>query len=148
VLVVEDDPGVAAQLVRALTRGGYLVDHVATGAGVLRRRVARVTVSDNGHGMSKQQRAAFRRFASGTAGGTGLGLAIADRLAVANRGPASLSDTPGGGLTVTIEFPLAGPPSGTRRPAGHPAGTSAPSAPSARPGSPGSPGSPGEPGGS
>ena len=58
---------------------------------------------------AQQQRAAFRRFASGTAGGTGLGLAIVDRLAVANRGSASLSDTPGGGLTVTIEFPLAGP---------------------------------------
>ena len=51
------------------------------------RRVVRVTVSDNGRGMSEQQqRAAFRRFASGTAGGTGLGLAIVDRLAVANGG--------------------------------------------------------------
>jgi|SRR5450755_15299 DNA-binding response OmpR family regulator len=38
VLLVEDDPGVAAQLVRALTRGGYLVDHVSTGAGALERR--------------------------------------------------------------------------------------------------------------
>jgi DNA-binding response OmpR family regulator len=37
VLLVEDDPGVAAQLVRALTRGGYLVDHVSTGAGALER---------------------------------------------------------------------------------------------------------------
>ena len=35
VLLVEDDPGVAAQLVRALSRGGYQVDHVATGAGAL-----------------------------------------------------------------------------------------------------------------
>ncbi len=38
VLLAEDDPGVAAQLVRALTRGGYLVDHVATGAAALGRR--------------------------------------------------------------------------------------------------------------
>jgi DNA-binding response OmpR family regulator len=38
VLLVEDDPGVAAQLVRALTRGGYPVDHVATGAAALGRR--------------------------------------------------------------------------------------------------------------
>jgi DNA-binding response OmpR family regulator len=38
VLLVEDDPGVAAQLVRALTRGGYLVDHVSTGGDALRRR--------------------------------------------------------------------------------------------------------------
>jgi DNA-binding response OmpR family regulator len=35
VLVVEDDPGVAAQLVRALTRGGYAVDQVSTGAAAL-----------------------------------------------------------------------------------------------------------------
>jgi DNA-binding response OmpR family regulator len=31
VLVVEDDPGLATQLVRGLTRGGYTVDHVMTG---------------------------------------------------------------------------------------------------------------------
>ena len=31
VLVVEDDPGIATQLVRGLTRGGYSVDHVTTG---------------------------------------------------------------------------------------------------------------------
>src|ERR1700729_4443284 len=31
VLVVEDDQGIATQLVRGLTRGGYRVDHVLTG---------------------------------------------------------------------------------------------------------------------
>jgi len=31
VLVVEDDASIATQLVRGLTRGGYLVDHVMTG---------------------------------------------------------------------------------------------------------------------
>jgi DNA-binding response OmpR family regulator len=36
VLVVEDDPGIATQLVRALARGGYQVDHVVTGAEALR----------------------------------------------------------------------------------------------------------------
>ncbi len=30
-LIVEDDASIAAQLVRGLTRGGYLVDHVMTG---------------------------------------------------------------------------------------------------------------------
>jgi len=69
---------------------------------------ARIVVADNGPGMSPaQQRAAFRRFASGSAGGTGLGLAIVDRLTVSNGGSARLSDTPGGGLTVTIELRLA-----------------------------------------
>jgi signal transduction histidine kinase len=56
--------------------------------------------------MSRQQlRTAFRRFASSTTGGTGLGLAIVDRLVTSNGGSAALSDTPGGGLTVTIELP-------------------------------------------
>jgi signal transduction histidine kinase len=78
---------------------------------------ARVSVADNGQGMSaEQQRAAFRRFASGRAGGTGLGLAIVDRLAMANGGSAALSDTPGGGLTVTIELPLETPRRPSRRP--------------------------------
>jgi len=90
---------------------------------------ALITVSDNGRGMSgPQQRAAFHRFASGTAGGTGLGLAIVNRLAVANGGSASVSDTPGGGLTVTIELPLrtsalAGKAASSRRSV--PSGTSA-----------------------
>jgi DNA-binding response OmpR family regulator len=35
VLVVEDDQGIATQLVRGLTRGGYRVDHVVTGSEAL-----------------------------------------------------------------------------------------------------------------
>ena len=69
---------------------------------------ARIIVADNGPGMSEQQqKLAFRRFATSNGGGTGLGLAIVDRLAVAAGGTATLSDTPGGGLTVMIELPLA-----------------------------------------
>jgi signal transduction histidine kinase len=68
--------------------------------------VIKLTVADNGPGMTKQQRErAFRRFATSNGGGTGLGLAIVDRLAVANGGTAALADRPGGGLTVTIELP-------------------------------------------
>ena len=37
VLIVEDDLGIAAQLVRALSRGGYQVDHVVTGDEALHR---------------------------------------------------------------------------------------------------------------
>jgi signal transduction histidine kinase len=66
----------------------------------------RITVADDGPGMTRQQQdAAFRRFATGTPRGTGLGLAIVSRLVLANGGTAAMSDTPGGGLTVTIEFP-------------------------------------------
>jgi signal transduction histidine kinase len=68
----------------------------------------RIVVVDDGPGMSRQQQqVAFRRFATSNGGGTGLGLAIVDRLAVASGGTVSLSDTPGGGLTVTIELPRA-----------------------------------------
>jgi len=48
VLVVEDDPGVASQLVRALTRGGYAVDHVSTGGAALNRGHPDVVLLDLG----------------------------------------------------------------------------------------------------
>lgn len=77
---------------------------------------ARISVADNGTGMTgQQQHAAFRRFASGTPGGSGLGLAIVNRLVLANGGSAGMTDTPGGGLTVTISLPLAPQPRGSRR---------------------------------
>jgi signal transduction histidine kinase len=77
----------------------------------------RIVIADDGPGMSpQQQRTAFRRFASATPGGTGLGLAIVHRLATSNGGSAALSDTPGGGLTVTLELPSAPRERATRRP--------------------------------
>src|ERR1039457_1270823 len=48
VLVVEDDPGIATQLVRALIRGGYQVDHVVSGAEALRRGDSDVVLLDLG----------------------------------------------------------------------------------------------------
>jgi signal transduction histidine kinase len=86
---------------------------------------ARICVADNGQGMSEQQqRDAFRRFASGTPGGAGLGLAIVNRLALANGGAAGMSDTPGGGLTVTIGLPLVPASRGSRRPGALSSGSS------------------------
>jgi len=46
VLVVEDDPGIATQLVRALERGGYEGDHVVTGGEALRRSDPDVVLLD------------------------------------------------------------------------------------------------------
>jgi signal transduction histidine kinase len=70
---------------------------------------ARITVADNGPGMSEEDRErAFLRFTSNSPGGTGLGLAIVHRLTTSNGGTAQLSETPGGGLTVVLDFP--GPP--------------------------------------
>jgi signal transduction histidine kinase len=72
----------------------------------------RIAVADDGPGMTpRQQEMAFRRFFSSTQGGAGLGLAIVHRLVTSNGGVTELSDTPGGGLTVTVHL-LAGPPPG------------------------------------
>jgi signal transduction histidine kinase len=79
----------------------------ATPAGV------RIAVSDNGPGMSAEDRErAFLRFTTMSPGGTGLGLAIVHRLVTSNGGTASLAETPGGGLTVTLDFPGAPADSG------------------------------------
>jgi PleD family two-component response regulator len=48
VLVVEDDPGIATQLVRGLSRGGYAVDHVTTGHDALDRANPDVVLLDLG----------------------------------------------------------------------------------------------------
>jgi len=48
VLVVEDDPGIATQLVRGLSRGGYAVDHVMTGHDALGRADPDVVLLDLG----------------------------------------------------------------------------------------------------
>jgi signal transduction histidine kinase len=75
-------------------------------------------VADDGPGMTpRQQEMAFRRFFSSTPGGAGLGLAIVHRLVTSNGGSAALSDTPGGGLTVTVRL-VAETPERVRRPAG------------------------------
>jgi len=65
-----------------------------------------ITVTDDGPGMSQAMKAeAFRRFRTSGPVGTGLGLAIVHRLVTAGGGTVELSDTPGGGLTVTLDLP-------------------------------------------
>ncbi len=92
-----------ANALDALPAGGTITIRAAPADSVIR-----IVVADDGPGMSRQQQqVAFRRFATSNGGGTGLGLAIVDRLTVASGGAASLSDTAGGGLTVTIELPRA-----------------------------------------
>jgi len=67
---------------------------------------AQLIVADNGPGMNAEDRErAFLRFSTSNPNGTGLGLAIVHRLVTSNGGTASLSQTPGGGLTVTLDFP-------------------------------------------
>ena len=90
-----------ANALDAVPSGGHVrVGAAATGLGV------GITVADDGPGMSRpRQEAAFRRFASTSPPGAGLGLAIVHRLVTSNGGSATLSDTPGGGLTVTVDLP-------------------------------------------
>lgn len=77
--------------------------------------MAVVRVIDHGPGLSDaDKRDAVGRFWRGdtSRSGTGLGLAIVDALATASGGSVALTDTAGGGLTVTVGFPLARPDEG------------------------------------
>jgi signal transduction histidine kinase len=68
--------------------------------------MVRIVVADDGPGMTQaQRRAALRRYVTATPGGTGLGLAIVHRLVTSDGGTIDLSETPGGGLTVTVDLP-------------------------------------------
>jgi len=99
-----------ANALDAVPPGGQVkVSAAATG------QEAHVIVADDGPGMSQQQQeAAFRRFAGTSPAGAGLGLAIVYRLVMSNGGSVALSDTPGGGLTVTIDLPAGQPDRGRR----------------------------------
>ena len=97
-----------ANALEALSPGNLVrLTTTATPGGV------RITVSDNGPGMSAEDRErAFLRFTTSSPTGTGLGLAIVHRLVISNGGTARLDQTPGGGLTVTLDFPRVPVPNG------------------------------------
>jgi signal transduction histidine kinase len=90
-----------ANALEALSAGHRVtVTTKATTSGAL------IIVADNGPGMTAEDRErAFLRFSTSNPNGTGLGLAIVHRLVTSNGGTARLSETPGGGLTVTLDFP-------------------------------------------
>lgn len=74
--------------------------------------MAVVSVRDHGPGIPPENRArVFERFfrvdgsRSRASGGSGLGLAIVSSIIAAHRGTATITDTPGGGTTVTMTFP-------------------------------------------
>jgi signal transduction histidine kinase len=90
-----------ANALEAVPAGG----HIQISAEPAGSRV-RIVVADDGPGMSAaRQRAAFRRYVTATPGGTGLGLAIVHRMVTSSGGTAELSDTDGGGLTITLDMP-------------------------------------------
>jgi signal transduction histidine kinase len=90
-----------ANALDALSAGSHItVTATATAVG------ARITVADDGPGMSAEDRErAFLRFTTSNPNGTGLGLAIVHRLVTSNGGTAELAQTPGGGLTAVLDFP-------------------------------------------
>jgi signal transduction histidine kinase len=98
-----------ANALDALNAGGHItVTAAGTTAG------AQITVADDGPGMSAEDRErAFLRFTTSNPNGTGLGLAIVHRLVTSNGGTARLTETPGGGLTVILDFPGVPAPNGT-----------------------------------
>ena len=70
-------------------------------------RSVQVLIDDDGPGIPAEQReAAFRPFASGTAGGTGLGLTISRDIVRAHGGEIELGDSPLGGLRARVMIPL------------------------------------------
>ena len=78
----------------------------STGSAATTGKFTGCMVSDNGPGMSAEDRQrAFLRFTTMSPGGTGLGLAIVHRLVTANGGTARLAETPGGGLTAVLDLP-------------------------------------------
>jgi signal transduction histidine kinase len=92
-----------ANAIEALPEGGRATVSVSA-----TETTVHLVVADDGPGMSAEERArAFLRFFTASSNGTGLGLAIVHRLVTSNGGTARLSETPGGGLTVTLEFPVA-----------------------------------------
>ena len=96
-----------------------------------------LTIADEGPGLSDELKArALDRFwrLSDSAPGSGLGLPIAEALAKASGGSLTLTDSPAGGLAVTVSLPAAAPPAAPPAP---PATPSAP-APSRRPSGPSS----------
>jgi two-component system, OmpR family, sensor histidine kinase KdpD len=80
--------------------------------------LVRLSVIDHGPGIPAAARdavfAPFQRLDDHTGGGLGLGLAIARGFTEAQAGALTPTETPGGGLTMTITLPEATPPDGGR----------------------------------
>ncbi|WP_380170329.1 DUF4118 domain-containing protein [Kineococcus sp. DHX-1] len=118
---VSTDPGLLQRVVANLAQNavrhgagsgssGVQVDAVvATEDG---HRAVRLLVVDHGPGLpgAAKERAftPFQRLGDRSTAGLGLGLAVARGLAEAVGGRLDAEDTPGGGLTMVLELPLAG----------------------------------------
>jgi signal transduction histidine kinase len=78
--------------------------------GVSNHRGVTVSVADNGKGIDPEDRnkvlePLVRLLRQGDGPGMGLGLSTCHKIAEAHGGELTLSETPGGGTTVTVTFP-------------------------------------------
>jgi two-component system sensor histidine kinase KdpD len=116
--LVRTDPGllrrVVANLVQNAVRhggGAASVEVLGTASVDDSRRGVRLLVVDHGRGLpgAAKERAftPFQRLGDRSGAGLGLGLAVARGLAEAVDGRLSAEDTPGGGLTMVLDLPLA-----------------------------------------
>jgi len=108
------DPALVERVVASLVENALRhAGDVRVLGSILRDRVE-VRVVDHGPGVPPEQRetmfAAFQRLGDGAAGGVGLGLAVARGLTEAMGASLTAEDTPGGGLTMVLSLPVAGPP--------------------------------------
>ncbi|WP_432543162.1 DUF4118 domain-containing protein [Kineococcus sp. SYSU DK002] len=114
---VSTDPGLLQRVVanlaqNALRHGGGSVEVVASVSTEDAHRVVRLLVVDHGPGLpgTAKDRAftPFQRLGDRSGAGLGLGLAVARGLTEAVGGRLTAEDTPGGGLTMVLDLPLAG----------------------------------------
>jgi signal transduction histidine kinase len=72
---------------------------------IANRRV-RITVEDNGQGMSPERvEQLFEPFANSTSGGTGLGLSIVYQIIRDHNGTINVRSAEGEGTAITVELP-------------------------------------------
>jgi signal transduction histidine kinase len=84
--------------------------HVEVNAEVSAEGGVRVTICDNGPGISEDERARILEpYYTTKAGGTGLGLAIVDRIVSEHGGVLEIGDSPLGGAAISISLTREGP---------------------------------------
>lgn len=103
--IITGDPALLAQAIRNLIDNAVHHAHRTVQVSVRRRSIA---VSDDGPGVPADQRQQVLEPGRGTGTGTGSGLAIVKWVVDLHHGTLTMSDTPRGGLTVTLAFPPSG----------------------------------------
>jgi len=106
---LETDAGLVMQVVTNLVANAVRVSHQVEVTGMPRADGVDIAVVDHGPGVPSPRRermfTPYERLDEAAPGGLGLGLAIAAGLAQALEGEIVPTETPGGGLTMTLRLP-------------------------------------------